>query len=72
MRRMDGLESAVRQNKMQLDGLCLVRDDGRPYGTIRQSGNPDQQTALSEYENFRDELSKCMYEIPISRQDVEY
>jgi len=55
MRKMPGMEAAVRAKTTTLDGMSFVRDDGRAYGTVRATGNPDQQSIVSEYEIFRGE-----------------
>lgn len=48
MRKIPGMEAAVRAKTVGIEGLRFVRDNGRPYGTIRATGNPDQQSLLSE------------------------
>ena len=53
MRKMPGMEAAVRAKTTTLEGMSFVRDDGRPYGIIRATGDPEQQSLVSEYEIFR-------------------
>ncbi|KAI1016380.1 hypothetical protein LB503_010443 [Fusarium chuoi] len=46
MRKMAGLEAAVRAKSTQEEGISFVREDGTPYGVIRPTGNPDQQSLV--------------------------
>ncbi|KAJ5636081.1 uncharacterized protein N7484_009394 [Penicillium longicatenatum] len=50
MRRMPGMEAAVRARKAEIEGISFVDSKGRAYGTIRPTGNPDKQSLISEYE----------------------
>ena len=36
MRKMVGMEAAVQAKKLPLEGISIVRNDGRPYGTSDQ------------------------------------
>ncbi|KAI6779282.1 uncharacterized protein J7T54_001012 [Emericellopsis cladophorae] len=45
-----------------IEGFAFVRENGHPYGVIRSTGNSDQQSLLSEYEIFRDDLSRILYD----------
>ncbi|KAJ8613002.1 hypothetical protein MRB53_037210 [Persea americana] len=54
MRKMPGMEAAVRAKTTTIEGISLVRSDGRPYGVLRATGDPDQQSLVSEFEIFRD------------------
>jgi 2-polyprenyl-6-methoxyphenol hydroxylase-like FAD-dependent oxidoreductase len=49
-----------------------VRDDGRPYGIIRPTGNPDQQSLVSEYEIFRDDLAKILFDLTKDNDNIKY
>lgn len=62
MRKIAGMEALVRAKSTGEEGVCFVREDGRPYGTIRSSGDPDQQSLISEYEIYRGDLSKILYD----------
>lgn len=55
MRKMPGMEAAVRAKTTTLEGMSFVRDDGRPYGVIKATGDPEQQSIVSEFEIFRGE-----------------
>lgn len=72
MRKMPGMEEAVRAKRCRLDGLSWVRDDGRPYGTIRATGNPDQQSLVSEYEIFRGDLAEILYDLTKDNKNIKY
>ncbi|KAJ5107137.1 hypothetical protein N7456_003812 [Penicillium angulare] len=72
MRKMPGMEAAVRAKRWELDGISIVRSDGRPYGVIKPSGNPDKQSLISEYEILRGDLGKILYDITASHKNVEY
>ncbi|KAG7005196.1 FAD-dependent monooxygenase [Physcia stellaris] len=72
MRRMAGMEAAVRSKLCPLDGLSFVRSDGRPYGTIRATGNPDQQSLVSEYEIFRGDLAGILYDLTKDDENIRY
>lgn len=72
MRKMAGVEAAVRAKTTQIDGLSFVREDGRPYGTIRATGNPDQQSLVSEYEIFRGDLSQILFDMTKNNDNIKY
>lgn len=72
MRKMAGMEAAVRAKKTQIDGLSFVREDGQPYGTIRATGNPDQQSLVSEYEIFRGDLSQILFDMTKNNDNINY
>ncbi|CAM1511929.1 Fc.00g094420.m01.CDS01 [Cosmosporella sp. VM-42] len=72
MRKMTGMEEAVRVKVTQMDGISFVRDNGRPYGTIKATGNPDQQSLVSEYEIFRGDLSKILFEMTKDNENIKY
>lgn len=72
MRKMAGMEALVRAKSTQEEGVSFVREDGRPYGTIRATGNPDQQTIISEYEIFRGDLSRVLYELTCENERIQY
>lgn len=72
MRRIPGMEEAVRANTMEIDGLALVGEDGKQLGVITASGNPEQQTLLSEYEILRGKLSKILYDLTKDNEKIRY
>ena len=72
MRKMDGLEEAVRNNLAPMDGASIVASNGRPYGTLRSTGNPEQQSIISEYEILRGDLGRILYDMSNAYENVEY
>jgi 2-polyprenyl-6-methoxyphenol hydroxylase-like FAD-dependent oxidoreductase len=72
MRKIPGMEAAVRAKRQQVEGMSFVRDDGRPYGVIRATGNPDRQSLLSEYEIDRGDLSQILYRLTKDDKNVRY
>ncbi|WPG97234.1 Hypothetical protein R9X50_00000600 [Acrodontium crateriforme] len=63
MRKMDGMEEAVRRNLAPMEGMQLVRGDGRPIATMNKTGDAEQQSLVSEFEIFRGDLSRIMYDM---------
>ncbi|KAL3417243.1 oxidoreductase [Phlyctema vagabunda] len=72
MRKMPGMEAAVRAKTTQLEGMSWVRENGRPYGIITPTGNPDQQSLVSEYEIFRGDLAKILFDITKDNENIKY
>jgi 2-polyprenyl-6-methoxyphenol hydroxylase-like FAD-dependent oxidoreductase len=72
MRKMSGMEDQVRAKSTQEEGVSFVREDGRSYGTIRATGNPDQQSLISEYEIFRGDLSKVIFDLTKHNENINY
>lgn len=71
MRKMQGREKAVRAKTIPMEGISLIRDDGRSYGTIRATGNPDQQSLVSEYEILRGDLARFIFDMT-NHENVNY
>jgi 2-polyprenyl-6-methoxyphenol hydroxylase-like FAD-dependent oxidoreductase len=72
MRKMSGMEAQVRAKSTQEEGVCFVRENGRPYGIIRATGDPDRQSLISEYEIFRGDLSRILVDLSRDIRDVKY
>ena len=72
MRRMHGMEERVQARKVQLDGMSYVRTDGRSYGTVRPTGDPDHQTLISEYEILRGDLAGVLYDMTKDNPNIKY
>ncbi|KAF5000283.1 hypothetical protein FGRMN_1915 [Fusarium graminum] len=72
MRKMPGLETAVRAKSTQEEGISFVREDGRPYGVIRPTGNPDKQSLVSEYEILRGDLSRILFDFTKDNKNITY
>ena len=72
MRKILGMEDAVRAKTTTLEGMTFVRDNGTFYGVIRPSGNPDQQTLVSEYEIYRGHLAQILVDLTKDNENVKY
>ncbi|KAN0099248.1 FAD/NAD(P)-binding domain containing protein [Hyaloscypha variabilis] len=74
MRKMPGMEAAVRAKNTQIEGISFMRENvnARPYGVIRATGNPDQQSLVSEYEIFRGDLAKILYDLTKENENIKY
>ena len=72
MRKMLGMEAAVRAKTTQLEGISFVRDNGRPFLTMKTTGNPDQQSLVSEYEIFRGDLAKILFDLTKENENIKY
>ena len=72
MRKMLGMEAAVRAKTTEMKGISFVRDNGQPYGTIGATGNPDQQSLVSEYEIFRGDLAKILFDLSNDNENTRY
>lgn len=72
MRKMAGLEEAVRAKRPPMEAMALVRDDGRLYGTIEPTGNPDQQSLISEYEILRGDLNQILFDMTKDNENIHY
>ncbi|KAK2597413.1 hypothetical protein QQS21_005961 [Conoideocrella luteorostrata] len=72
MRKIPGMEDAVRAALAPLEGLAFVRDDGTPIATMKGTGNAEQQSLVSEFEIFRGELSRVLYDLTKNSEHVKY
>lgn len=72
MRKMQGMEKAVRSKRIPMDGISLIRDDGQAYGTIKATGNPDQQSFVSDYEILRGDLARIVFDMTSKLENVNY
>ncbi|KAF7557892.1 hypothetical protein G7Z17_g270 [Cylindrodendrum hubeiense] len=72
MRMMPGMEAAVRAKTIPMEGISFVRANGRPYGTIKPTGNPDQQSLVSEYEIFRGDLAQILFDLTKDNENIKY
>ncbi|CAG8971136.1 hypothetical protein HYALB_00008614, partial [Hymenoscyphus albidus] len=52
MRKMEGLEAAVKAKVVPMDGISIVDNSGHPYIIITATGNPDQQSLVPNNENI--------------------
>ncbi|KAK4690913.1 hypothetical protein P7C71_g5980, partial [Lecanoromycetidae sp. Uapishka_2] len=72
MRKMLGMEAAVRAKTTEMEGISFVRDDGRPFGTLKATGDPDQQSLVSEYEIFRGDLARILFDLTKDNENIKY
>ncbi|KAF3393745.1 Uncharacterized protein F1880_004922 [Penicillium rolfsii] len=72
MRKIPGMEEAVRANLQSIDGISLVGKDGRSYGTMTSTGDPDRQSLISEYEILRGDLSRILCDLTKDHESVNY
>ncbi|TQW01252.1 monooxygenase [Cordyceps javanica] len=72
MRKMPGMEAAVRAATTSMDSISFVDARGRSYGAISATGDPDQQSLVSEYEIFRGKLADIIYRYTKDDERVRY
>ncbi|MCJ1307982.1 hypothetical protein MMC25_001632 [Agyrium rufum] len=72
MQKIPGLEAAVSAKKSPLEGISFVRKNGQPYGVLRSTGNPEQQSLVSEYEVFRGDLNRILFDMTKDNPNVQY
>ena len=62
----------MREKITPIEGMSFVPEDGRPYGTIKATRNPEQQSLLSEYEIFRGDLAQILFELSKNNENIQY
>ncbi|KAK0702334.1 oxidoreductase [Lasiosphaeris hirsuta] len=72
MRKMPGMEEAVRSKVNPLDGISIIRPNGQPFGVISATGDPDQQSLISEYEIFRGDLAQILFDLTRDNEGIKY
>lgn len=72
MRKMPGMEEAVRAKATPMKGISFVNANGQPIGTIKATGNSDQQSLVSEYEIFRGDLARILFDLTKDNENIEY
>lgn len=72
MRKMPGMEGAVRSKTTQMDGIQFVHQNGKPYATMTATGDPDQQSLVSEFEIFRGDLAQILYDLTKDNPRIKY
>ncbi|KAL2151703.1 hypothetical protein VTH82DRAFT_6801 [Thermothelomyces myriococcoides] len=72
MRKIPGMEEAVRSKTVHMNGISFIDGHGRPYATIGASGNPDQQSLVSEYEILRGDLARILFNMTESNPNITY
>lgn len=72
MRKMPKMVASVRVKISQMEGINFVLADGSTYATIKPTGNPEQQSLVSEYEIFRGDLSQILFDLTKGNENVKY
>ena len=72
MRKIPGMEAAVRAKTAQMEGISFVNDSGKSFGSIKPTGNPDQQSLISEYEIYRGDLAQILFDLTKSNKNINY
>lgn len=72
MRKIPGMEAAVRAATTTMDSVSLVDTNGRAFGSMGATGDPDQQSLISEYEIFRGKLAEIQYGYTKDDENVRY
>jgi 2-polyprenyl-6-methoxyphenol hydroxylase-like FAD-dependent oxidoreductase len=72
MRKMSGMEAAVRSKMSPVKGIKFINSSGRSYATIKPTGNPDEQSLISEYEIFRGDLAQILFDMTKDNKNIQY
>ncbi|KAL2838558.1 oxidoreductase [Aspergillus pseudoustus] len=72
MQKIPGMEAAVRAKPVPIEGLSFVGPKGRPYATINRTGNPEEQSLVSEFEILRGDLSRILFDITKDNERIKY
>ncbi|EME78729.1 uncharacterized protein MYCFIDRAFT_190912 [Pseudocercospora fijiensis CIRAD86] len=72
MRRTPGMEAAVLSKVPKWDGMQMVGPKGEPLFTMTATGDPDNQSLVSEYEIYRGDLSTILYDLTMQTGRVKY
>ncbi|KAI1383438.1 uncharacterized protein F4822DRAFT_77881 [Hypoxylon trugodes] len=72
MRKMPGMEAAVRAKAVPMEGISFVNSKGRTFGVMRPTGNPDQQALISEYEIHRGDLAQILFDLTKDNKSITY
>ena len=70
MRKVPGMEEAVKAVRPPIDAFRWVDDEGREIARMEASGDAEAQTLVSEFEIFRGDLSRiiCDYLHPFEKE----
>lgn len=72
MRKIPGMEEAVKSKVMQFDGISIVDADDKPCISIKPTGNPYQQSIVSDYEILRGDLSQILFDLTKDNENIRY
>ncbi|OBT83645.1 hypothetical protein VE02_08037 [Pseudogymnoascus sp. 03VT05] len=72
MRKIPGMEAAVRAKTPQMERINFVLADGSTYASIKPTGNPEQQSLVLEYEILRGDLSQILFDLTKDNKSIKY
>jgi 2-polyprenyl-6-methoxyphenol hydroxylase-like FAD-dependent oxidoreductase len=72
MRKIPGMEDAVKAKTTGMDGISFVNDDGRPFATMTATGDANHQSLVSEYEIFRGDLARILFDLTRHNENIKY
>ncbi|GAB1319275.1 Oxidoreductase [Madurella fahalii] len=72
MRKMSGMEAAVRAKATPITGIRFVDSHCRAVATIEATSNPDQQSLVSEYEILRGDLAEILVDLTRTNENIRY
>lgn len=72
MRNMPGMEAAVRSSVTPMKGFNFVNTNGKPLATMKATGNPNQQSLVSEYEILRGDLARIIFDMTKDNENISY
>ncbi|KAI7489567.1 hypothetical protein KC351_g1193 [Hortaea werneckii] len=72
MRKIPGFEEAVRAKTTQMDAMVLEDALGKEYARIGTTGDPEQQSLVSEFEIFRGDLARILYDMTKDHPRINY
>lgn len=72
MRKIPGMEEAVKAKTTGMNGISFLNDDGQPFATITATGDANQQSLVSEYEIFRGDLARILFDLTRDTEKINY
>lgn len=72
MRKMPGMEAAVRAKTNTMEGISFVHENGQTFAIMRATGDPNQQSLVSEYEIFRGDLAQILFDLTKDNPKIKY
>ncbi|KAF2166716.1 hypothetical protein M409DRAFT_54509 [Zasmidium cellare ATCC 36951] len=72
VQKVPEMEARIRAAAAPLEGMSVLSSKGQSILTIKSTGDPKQQSLMSEYEIFRDDLSKILFDFAKDLLNVRY
>jgi 2-polyprenyl-6-methoxyphenol hydroxylase-like FAD-dependent oxidoreductase len=66
------MEAAVRAKTAQMEGINFVHENGRPFATMKPTGDPNRQALISEFEIFRGDLAQILFDMTKDNERIRY